>query len=67
MLDMSGIVPSGLACFPGGVVIKMAGDVVGGIGVSGASSDQDEDCALAGFSLLESETLTTEPAASVLV
>jgi len=31
---------------PGGVVVVRDGEVVGGIGVSGATSDQDHECAL---------------------
>ncbi|WP_200844586.1 heme-binding protein [Bradyrhizobium sp. USDA 3458] len=40
----------GLVAFAGGLPIKTAtGDVVGGIGVSGGSEDQDESCAQAGL------------------
>jgi len=40
---------SNLACFPGGVTIKdESGRIVGGVGVSGASGDQDEELALLG-------------------
>lgn len=40
---------SGLACFPGGVVIKdEQGRVIGGVGVSGASGEQDEELAKSG-------------------
>jgi uncharacterized protein GlcG (DUF336 family) len=40
----------GIAVFPGGLPIKTAdGKVVGAIGVSGATSDQDEECAQAGI------------------
>ena len=35
---------------PGGVLIKNAGgDVIGAVGVSGDTSDRDEECALAGI------------------
>ena len=35
---------------PGGVLIKNAGgDVVGAVGISGDTSDRDEDCAVAGI------------------
>lgn len=45
----------GLVAFAGGLPIKsQAGDVIGGIGVSGASEDEDESCAKAGLSALES-------------
>ena len=40
----------GIASFPGGVPIMTAdGQQVGGVGVSGASSDEDEECAQAGI------------------
>lgn len=40
----------GLVAFAGGLPIKTAkDDVIGGIGVSGASEDQDESCAKAGL------------------
>ena len=40
---------SNLAMFPGGVTIKDAsGRIVGGVGVSGATGDQDEELALLG-------------------
>jgi len=40
---------SNLAMFPGGVTIKdESGRIVGGVGVSGASGDQDEELALKG-------------------
>ena len=35
---------------PGGVLIKNAGgDVIGAVGISGDTSDRDEECALAGI------------------
>ncbi|BBD38159.1 MULTISPECIES: GlcG/HbpS family heme-binding protein [Aminobacter] len=40
----------GLVAFAGGLPVKSAsGDVIGGIGVSGASEDQDESCAQVGL------------------
>ena len=40
----------GLVAFAGGLPIKTAaGDIIGAIGVSGASEDQDESCAQAGL------------------
>jgi uncharacterized protein GlcG (DUF336 family) len=40
----------GLVAFAGGLPVTTAsGDVIGGIGVSGASEDQDEACAKAGL------------------
>lgn len=38
-----------LACFPGGVVVRNSdNEIIAGIGVSGASGDQDEELASAG-------------------
>lgn len=43
----------GLVAFAGGLPVKTAtGNVIGGIGVSGASEDQDETCAQAGLDAL---------------
>jgi uncharacterized protein GlcG (DUF336 family) len=38
-----------LIIFPGGLPIKVGDALVGGIGVSGATGDQDEQCAKAGL------------------
>lgn len=48
--DLPGIalVP-GIIAFPGGVPIVADGVPIGGVGVSGASGDEDEQCALAGI------------------
>ncbi len=34
---------------PGGVLVKSSGEIVGAVGISGASSDDDEACAVAGI------------------
>lgn len=34
---------------PGGVLIKDAGEVIGAVGISGDTSDNDEECAVAGI------------------
>lgn len=39
----------GVAAFPGGLPIRADGELIGGIGVSGASADEDEICARAGL------------------
>ena len=50
MLNMSEITGGKMALFPGGVVIKSnKNQVIGGVGVSGASSDEDEFVALQGI------------------
>jgi len=45
-----------LVIFPGGVPIKINGQIAGGIGVSGATSKQDEEIAIAGISVLKNLT-----------
>ena len=42
----------GIAAFPGGLPIFAGGDLVGGIGVSGASAAQDAACAAAGIAAI---------------
>lgn len=39
----------GVALFQGGLPVTVDGEVIGGIGVSGASAEQDEICATAGL------------------
>jgi glc operon protein GlcG len=39
----------GVVASPGGVPIMVGGKVAGGVGVSGVTGDQDEQCALAGL------------------
>ncbi|CCQ72610.1 heme-binding protein [Magnetospira sp. QH-2] len=41
-----------VASFPGGLPVRVEGQVVGGIGVSGASAEQDEQCAEAGLAAI---------------
>ncbi|CUS99034.1 GlcG/HbpS family heme-binding protein [Candidatus Kryptobacter tengchongensis] len=45
-----------LVIFAGGVPIKVNGQIIGGIGVSGATAQQDEEIALAGISVVENLT-----------
>lgn len=53
-----------LAAFPGGVLLRDGeGNVVGAVGVSGASADEDEHCAIVAGQALG---LGTEPAKSTL-
>lgn len=44
----------GLISFPGGVLLKVGGQIVGAIGVSGGSVDQDHEVATAGAEALNS-------------
>ena len=46
MLAMCSITQGNMAPFPGGVVLKSGGEVVGAVGVSGSTADEDELCAL---------------------
>lgn len=50
--------PKGILPVPGGVLIKSNGDLLGAVGVTGDTSDNDEICALAGIAAagLEAET-----------
>ena len=41
-----------LVLFGGGLPVREAGVLIGGIGVSGGSAEQDEDCARAGLAVL---------------
>jgi len=43
----------GVAAFPGGLPIRDDGELVGAIGVSGATADQDEICAMAGIAAIQ--------------
>ena len=63
MLGMINITEGQMAPFPGGVVIKSKEDgaILGGVGVSGASADEDEYCALAGIQEAGLEDAVTEP------
>lgn len=45
----------GTAAFPGGLPIMAGGKHVGGIGVSGASGDQDEQCAQASLDAVKDQ------------
>ena len=65
MMSMVNITGGNMAPFPGGVVVKLPSNdggyhIIGGVGVSGASSDEDEYCALAGIHE-SSSSYITEP------
>lgn len=45
----------GVIAFPGGVPVVVNDVPIGGVGVSGASGDEDEQCALAGLAALKGE------------
>ena len=49
-----------LVVFGGGLPIRHGGALVGGIGVSGASQAQDEECARAGLAAMGADLLTPE-------
>jgi len=44
-----------LIIFPGGLPIKAGEALIGGIGVSGATGDQDEECAQAGLDAIKDQ------------
>ena len=48
--SLSGLMPQGLLPVPGGVLIRDgAGNLLGAVGITGDTSDNDELCALAGI------------------
>ena len=49
MTSMVNITGGKMAPFPGGVLMKSNGQVIGAVGVSGASGDEDEYCAMRGI------------------
>jgi glc operon protein GlcG len=56
----------GASCLTGGIPLKVDGEVVGAVGTSGETPDEDESCSIAGaaadFSVAEFEDLTQEGA-----
>ena len=64
MLAMVDCTDGGLAPFPGGVLLraKEGGQILGAVGVSGASADEDELCALMGVAEAGLEGVATDPA-----
>ena len=54
---MNGLTDGALVPVPGGVLIKDGGQIIGAVGVTGDTSDNDEICAVAG---IESAGLTAE-------
>ena len=48
MTAMVAITGNKMAPFPGGILLKSEGKVIGAIGVSGAAGDEDEYCGLMG-------------------
>jgi glc operon protein GlcG len=56
----------GASCLTGGIPLKVEGEIVGAVGTSGETPDQDESCSIAGaaadFSTSEFEDLTQEGA-----
>ena len=52
----------GLVVFPGGVpIVTASGHQIGGVGVSGATGDQDEACAKAGIAAIGEALATPAP------
>ena len=48
-LGLSGASAGRIVPVPGGVLIRSNGDVIGAVGVTGDTSDNDENCASAGI------------------
>lgn len=58
---LTGIVHTNrLVVFGGGIPLIYDGVIVGGIGVSGGTSDEDVQCALAGLKIFEKECIEEE-------
>jgi hypothetical protein len=68
MLAMVDCTGGALAPFPGGVLLRAVegGEVLGAVGVSGASADEDELCALMGVREAGLEGVVTDPAESAI-
>lgn len=50
LAGLSSVIPGGVVPVPGGVLIKTAkGETIGAVGISGDTSDADEDSAVAGI------------------
>ncbi len=64
MLAMVDCTGGALAPFPGGVLLRAAegGQILGAVGVSGASADEDELCALVGVREAGLDGVMTDPA-----
>lgn len=48
MTAMVAVSGNKMACFPGGILLKVGETIVGAVGVSGAAGDEDEYCAIRG-------------------
>jgi hypothetical protein len=67
MTSMVNITDGKMAPFPGGVLMKLeSGEVIGSVGVSGASGDEDEYCALHGILKAGIDKIKTLPQDSSL-
>ena len=59
--SLNTVLPKGIVAVPGGVLVRdAAGDVLGAVGISGDTSDNDEGCAVAG---IESVSLVADTGA----
>lgn len=47
--SLASLAPQGIVPAAGGVIVMRDGEIVGAVGVTGDTSDNDEDCALAGI------------------
>ena len=58
MTSMVAISGGKMAPFPGGVLVKCQGQIIGAVGVSGATGDEDEFCAIAGIKNAQADLVT---------
>ncbi|BCH22017.1 hypothetical protein MesoLjLc_16410 [Mesorhizobium sp. L-8-10] len=49
MVGLSGVADGRIVPVPGGVLIRADGEIIGAVGISGDTSDNDETCAVAGI------------------
>jgi uncharacterized protein GlcG (DUF336 family) len=61
MISMVNITNGKMAPFPGGIALKVDGEVIGAVGCSGASGDEDEYCAIRGVQECGFDHVTTVP------
>lgn len=47
--SLASLAPRGIIPVAGGVIVMLDGEIVGAVGVTGDTSDNDEECALAGI------------------
>ncbi|MBL4726461.1 MAG: heme-binding protein, partial [Rhizobiaceae bacterium] len=56
--SMNGLANGSLVPVPGGVLIRNSGEIIGAVGITGDSSDNDEACAI---TAIEAAGFTADP------